>query len=93
VAPEFAQRELQRLEEWCHNVSDVFWKWYREAPECLRTCAEATKQRVERETSPVFRRMIDRPCTSIYECHSPEFGLRRVRELHDSFIDRHFLPK
>ena len=80
------QYELEMLDEWCRTVSDTFWDWYRNAPDCFAHCAEETQKRAAKEASEIFRRLI-KPCTNVYECRSQTFGLRRVQEFIDEFVN------
>jgi hypothetical protein len=38
--PEIGKQELKKLVEWSLLVSDLFWRWYHEAPICLTACVE-----------------------------------------------------
>lgn len=77
--PEIGKLELKQLEDWCLDVSDIFWRWYREAPTCLSTCVEETQKRTAKmESSTVLGLM--KPCSSVFECKSKAFGLSRVEQ-------------
>jgi hypothetical protein len=77
--PEIGKTELKELEDWCRDVSYVFWRWYHEAPKCFPTCVEETQKRTAKIESSIIRSQM-KPCSNIFECKSQAFGLSRVQQ-------------
>jgi hypothetical protein len=84
--PEIATQELSAVMEWCSSLSDGFWDWYREAPQCFATCPEKKRARTTAPVGSIVYKLATAKCEDIYRCSC--FSLHKLEEAKQALIDK-----